>query len=155
MHVSPAQQSALTVHPPQVGTHVPPPKQTNCGTPPSGFGTQGKPLQQSALVEHALPATTHEAPVHRGTPTLSVRQVSWVSQLPLQQSHEALQLIVFSLQTSPFGLHPTGLRHTPSGPPPEKSHVMFPDPGPGSPAEPQQSESFAQTSPTTWQPLAG
>jgi hypothetical protein len=122
---------------------------------PLGLGTQGRPLQQLALDAQAPPAATHWSPAQRGTPSESGRQVSLFSQLPLQQSHEALQLIVFSLQTSPFGLHPTGLRHTPSGPPPEKSHVMFPDPGPGSPAEPQQSESFAQTSPTTWQPLAG
>jgi hypothetical protein len=81
--------------------------------------------------------------------------VSIVSQLPLQQSHDALQLIVFSLHTSPFGLHETGLRHTPSEPLPEKSHVTLPEPGPGSPADPQQSESPEQTSPTTWQPLAG
>jgi hypothetical protein len=127
----------------------------NAGPPGVGFGTQGNPLQQSALVEHAWPAATHDAPVHRGTPTLSGLQVSCVSQLPLQQSQDALQLIVFSLQTSPLGLQPVGFRQTPSKPPAEKLHVMLPDPGPGNAAEPQQSPSFVQTSPTTWHPLAG
>ncbi len=87
--------------------------------------------------------------MHRGTPTLSCRHVSIVSQLPLQQSHDALQLIVANLHTSPFGLHEIGLRHTPRAPPLEKSHVTLPDPGPGSAADPQQSESCAQRSPTT------
>jgi len=32
---------------------------------------------------------------------------------------------------------------------------MFPAPGPGNPAAPQQSMSCAHTSPTTWHPLAG
>jgi hypothetical protein len=36
------------------------------------------------------------------------------SQLPAQQSHDALQLVVASLQTSPFGLQLVGLRHTPT-----------------------------------------
>jgi hypothetical protein len=40
--------------------------------------------------------------------------VSCTSQLPLQQSQDALQDIVLSLQTSPSGLHPIGLRHTPT-----------------------------------------
>jgi len=112
-------------------------------------------LQQSALDAHACPGARHAAPVHRGTPTLSGLHVSLFSQLPAQQSHDALQDIVASLQTSPLGLHPIGLRHTPSGPPPEKSQVTGePDP-PGSPAEPQQSASLAHRSPTTWQPLAG
>jgi hypothetical protein len=154
MQVSPAQQSALMVQPPHFGTQLAVP-QTKAGLPPLGFGTHGSPLQQSALVEHPDPAARQEAPVHRGTPTLSGRQVSCVSQLPEQQSHDALQLIVFSLQTSPFGLQLVGFRHTPSVPPAEKLHVTLPDPGPGNAAEPQQSESLEQTSPTTWHPLAG
>jgi hypothetical protein len=36
------------------------------------------------------------------------------SQLPAQQSQEALQLIVLSLHTSPSGLQPIGLRQTPT-----------------------------------------
>jgi hypothetical protein len=88
-------------------------------------------------------------------PTLSVLQVSIVSQLPEQQSHEALQLIVESLQTSPFGLQPVGFRQTPSGAPAALTQVMLPLPGPGSPAAPQQSMSAEHTSPTTWHPLAG
>jgi hypothetical protein len=142
------------LHPPHAGTQKPV-AQTNAGVVPLGLGMQGSPEQQSALVEHACPAATHEAPVQRGTPTLSGLHVSWFSQLPLQQSHEALQLIVASLQTSPFGLQPLGLRHTPSEAPAGLLHVTFPDPGPGNAAEPQQSESLAQESPTTWQPLAG
>ncbi len=146
MHDSPAQQSALMVQPPHAGTHAPPVRQTN-GPPASpGFGTQGSPPQQSALEEHACPAPTQLTPVQRGTPMRSVLHVSIVSQLPAQQSHEELHVIVESLQTSPFGLHPVGLRHTPSVPP----EITQP------PARlPQQSESFWHTSPTTWQPLAG
>jgi hypothetical protein len=113
---------------------------------PAGLGTQGRLLQQSALEAHDCPAATQLAPVQRGTPMMSVRHVSIVSQLPAQQSQEALQDIVASLQTSPFGLHPIGLRQTPSGPP-ERAHAPA--------AAPQQSESLLQTSPTTWQPLAG
>jgi hypothetical protein len=122
---------------------------------PVGFGTHGRPLQQSALEAHAAPAFTHWAPVHRGTPTLSCLHVSIVSQLPAQQSHDALHDVVASLQTSPLGLQPIGLRQTPSGPPPERSHVTGFFGSPGSPDEPQQSASILQTSPTTWQPLAG
>jgi hypothetical protein len=69
-----------------------------------------------------------------------------VSQLPAQQSHEELQLMVASLQTSPFGLHPIGLRQTPSVPP-EITQAPA--------CLSQQSESWVQTSPTTWHPLAG
>jgi hypothetical protein len=72
--------------------------------------------------------------------------VSIVSQLPAQQSHDELQLLVESLHTSPFGLHPIGLRHTPRLPP-----EMTQEPAWVS----QQSESFMHTSPTTWHPLAG
>lgn len=140
------QQSALIEHAPQVFTQLPPAKHTKGEVPP-GFGTQGSPLQQSALDAHAAPAATHCTPVQRGTPTLSGLHVSMVSQLPAQQSHDALHDIVLSLQTSPFGLQPVGLRHTPSAPPPEKSQAPV--------ALPQQSASLLQRSPTTWQPLAG
>ncbi len=146
-HVSPVQQSALMVQPPQVFTQLPPPKQMKDEPLPPGLGTQGRPLQQSALDAHACPAATHCAPVQRGTPTLSGLQVSSFSQLPAQQSHDALHDIVASLQTSPFGLHPCGLRQTPSTPPADSSHAPL--------AAPQQSLSWLQTSPTTWQPLAG
>jgi hypothetical protein len=112
-------------------------------------------LQQSALDAHAVPGPTHVAPVHRGTPTLSCLQVSSVSQLPEQQSHDELHDIVASLQTSPFGLQPIGLRQTPTGLPALMTHVTgLPDP-PGSPLEPQQSASTRQRSPTGWHPLAG
>ncbi len=113
-----------------------------------GLGTHGIPLQQLALEAHAAPAPTH-APAQRGTPTLSWTQVSCVSQLPLQQSHDELHDIVFSLQTSPSGLQPMGLRHTPTVDPAEMTQVTgLPDP-PGSPADPQQSLSWVQRSPTT------
>ena len=116
---------------------------------------QGAPLQQLALEAHEPPAAVHCAGAQRGTPTLSCLQVSWVSQLPAQQSHEALQLIVLSLQTSPSGLQPIGLRHTPTVAGAVITQVTpFPEP-PGRPAEPQQSESCVQRSPTTWHPLAG
>jgi hypothetical protein len=86
---------------------------------------------------------------------LSCLQVSCVSQLPAQQSHDELQLIVASLQTSPFGLQPIGRRQMPRVPPPLLSHVTgLPDP-PGRPAAPQQSVSVVHRSPTGWQPLAG
>jgi hypothetical protein len=81
--------------------------------------------------------------------------VSWFSQLPAQQSHDELHDIVASLQTSPSGLQPIGLRHTPTPGTEPMTHVTgFFDP-PGSPFDPQQSLSCAQMSPTTWQPLAG
>jgi hypothetical protein len=112
-------------------------------------------LQQSALDAHELPAPTHCAPVHRGTPTLSCLHVSSVSQFPAQQSHDELHDIVASLQTSPLGLHPIGSRQMPTGPPPLMSHVTGLLDPPGRPVEPQQSESARQMSPTGLQPLAG
>jgi hypothetical protein len=112
-------------------------------------------LQQLALDAHDPPGFTQVPPAQRGTPTLSRWQVSWFSQLPLQQSHEALHDIVASLQTSPSGLQPWGLRQVPT----VAGGVMVqvtgvPDP-PGRPADPQQSVSLVHRSPTTWQPLAG
>jgi hypothetical protein len=151
----PGQQSALFVHGLQAGTHCEP-AQTNGGAPPAtGLGTHGAPPQQFALEAQAPPAATHCAAAHRGTPTVSCLQVSCVSQLPLQQSHDELHDIVFSLQTSPSGLQPIGLRHTPTVLGAVMTQVTgLPDP-PGRPAEPQQSVSFVQMSPTTWHPLAG
>jgi hypothetical protein len=144
----PGQQSALFVHPPQAATQVVP--EHTYGGVPAGFGTQGDPLQQSALDAHDPPAFTHCAKAHRGTPTLSCLQVSSFSQLPEQQSHDELQLIVCSLHTSPFGLHPIGRRQMPSGPPPLMSHVTdLPDVGGfATPGPPQQSVSFVHRSPT-------
>lgn len=121
----------------------------NWGDDPEGLGMHGKPLQQSALEAQAAPAPTQVAPVHRGTPTLSCRQVIppfWL-QLPAQQSHEALHEVVESLQTSPLGLQPLGLLQIPSVAP----AALAQEPG----AAPQQSPSPRQVSPTTWQPLAG
>ena len=154
-HDVPAQQSALSVQAPHAEMHAVP-EHTNSGVPPStGFGTQGIPLQQLALVAHAPPTSTHWAAAQRGTPMLSCLQVSSFSQLPLQQSHDELHDIVLSLQTSPSGLQPMGLRHTPVVAGAVMTQVTaFPEP-PGSPAEPQQSASCVQRSPTTWHPLAG
>jgi hypothetical protein len=118
------------------------------------LGTQGRLLQQLALDAHDPPGCTQVAAAQRGTPRLSGRQVSlW--QTPLQQSHEALQDMVSSRQISPSGLHPWGLRHTPRRKGGEIWQVTGVIGSPGSPADPQQSWSVAQMSPTTWQPLAG
>jgi hypothetical protein len=115
---------------------------------PPGLGTHGAPLQQSALDAHELPAFTHWAKAQRGTPTLSCLQVSIVSQLPAQQSHDELHDIVLSLHTSPLGLHPIGSRQMPTGPPLLMSQVTgLPDP-PAIPIAPQQSTSAVQRSPT-------
>ena len=145
---APPQQSAFVVHVPQAGEQLLV-AQMNGGEP-DGFGMHGKPLQQSALETHADPAPTQVAPVQRGTPTLSCRQVVppfWL-QLPAQQSQEALHDVVASLHTSPLGLQPIGRRQMPTGPPPLMSHVTgLPDP-PAIPIAPQQSTSAVQRSPT-------
>jgi hypothetical protein len=115
------------------------------------------PPQQSALDAHPEPAVTHCAYVQRGTPTLSCWHVSrfWPSQTPLQQSHDELHDMLASLQTSPLGLHPCGFSQMPT-PPSVAVHVTGPLVGwLGIVADPQQSESLRQTSPTGWQPLAG
>ena len=149
MHDEPGQQSALLVQGPHDAMHDVP-EQTKGGAPPlAAFGTQGAPLQQFALDAHAPPAATHWAAAHRGTPTLSCLHVSFVSQFPLQQSHDELHDIVLSLHTSPSGLHPIGLRQMPTREGAVMTHVTgFPEP-PGSPADPQQSPSAVQRSPTT------
>jgi len=74
----------------------------------------GNPSQQLALEAQASPFMAHFSGAQRGTPTLSTLHVSCVSQLPLQQLQEALQDIVASLQMSPSGLQPMGLRQTPT-----------------------------------------
>jgi hypothetical protein len=131
-----------------------------------GLGTQGSPRQQSALDEQACPAPMQLEYVQRGTPMMSRRHVlcgpvsppAPLLQLPEQQSHEALQDTSDpSVQMSPFGLQPVGLRQTPRTPASALAplQVTLPDPGPGYAVEPQQSASDRHTSPTTWQPLAG
>jgi hypothetical protein len=145
-HDVPGQQSALLVQPPHAWTQIDG-EHVNGGLP-LGLGTQGAPLQQSALDAHELPAPRHCAPVHRGTPTLSCLHVSCVSQLPAQQSHDELHDIVCSLHTSPLGLQPMGSRQMPTGPPPLMSHVTGLFEPPGSPVAPQQSVSVVQRSPT-------
>jgi hypothetical protein len=112
------------------------------------FGTHGAPLQQLALEAQAWPAPT-QAPAQRGTPTLSCLHVYIVSQLPLQQSHEALHDMLLSLQTSPSGLQPIGLRQTPTVAPAAMLHVTGLVGPPGKPLDPQQSVSLVQRSPTT------
>jgi hypothetical protein len=151
--VSPAQQSALFVQGLQALSQVIEPQMY--GGVPASFGMQGRPSQQSALEAQEAPALRHFSSVQRGTPSLSGLQVSFVSQLPEQQSHEALQDIVASLQTSPLGLHPFGLRHTPTVAGGVISQVTGLCDPPGRPVPPQQSVSFVQRSPTTWQPVAG
>jgi hypothetical protein len=123
------------------------------GVPP-GLGTQGRLLQQFALEAHAWPTGTQVAPAQRGTPSVSGLQVSWW-QLPLQQSHDELQDMVLSRQTSPSGLQPIGFLHTPTTYGGVMAHVTGAPEPPGSPADPQQSLSCVHRSPTTWQPVAG
>jgi hypothetical protein len=92
---------------------------------------------------------TQVAGEHRGTPTLSWWQVSLVSQLPAQQSHDELQDIVASLHTSPSGLQPIGKRQIPTVSGAVMTQVTgLPEP-PGSPEDPQQSLSDLHRSPTT------
>jgi hypothetical protein len=106
MHEYPAQQSADVEHPPHDGTHADG-KQVYGGLPPSiGLGTHGLPLQQSALVAQALPASPQLRLAHRGTPTLSCLQAVFLLPRPAQQSWLALHDVVFSLQTSPLGVQP-------------------------------------------------
>ncbi len=83
----------------------------NGGLPPLGLGTQGSPLQQSALVAHALPlvpipASGSHPLAHRGTPRLSGLHAVFLLPRPAQQSWFALHDVVMSLHTSPFGVHP-------------------------------------------------
>jgi len=110
MQEAPGQQSALVVHPPPHATQMVA-LQTKGGLPPLGLGTHGLPLQQSALVAHALPLVptpasgSHPLP-HRGTPRLSGLQAVFLLPRPAQQSWFALHDIVMSLQTSPFGVQP-------------------------------------------------
>lgn len=52
-HDEPGQQSALIVHLPHVDTHAAEPHTKGGVAPVMGFGTQGRPLQQSALEAHA------------------------------------------------------------------------------------------------------
>jgi hypothetical protein len=74
-HVIPAQQSAVEVHAPLVGTQL----VVAHSRTPLELGTQGAPLQQSAAVAHVLPGSRHwsspasDSPYarHRGTPSLS------------------------------------------------------------------------------------
>jgi hypothetical protein len=150
---SPAQQSALVVHAPHEGMHCTA-EHTRGGVPPSagaGLGTHGAPLQQSALVEQPLPAFTHWASAQRGTPSLSVLHVSMVSQLPEQQSHVALQLMVASLHTAPLGSQLRIERlHTPTvagGVIEQPTYLPLFPPAPGYPSAPQQSLSCVQRSP--------
>jgi hypothetical protein len=126
---------------------------------PFGFGTQGAPLQQSALEAQPVPASAHCALAHRGTPSLSCLHVSIVSQLPAQQSHVELHDIVASLHTAPFGsqLRPERLQmpivfgaviaHV--------TYLPFGAGGLGTPMAPQQSWSLVHRSPMVWQPVAG
>jgi hypothetical protein len=147
------------VHVPPLGAHATPAPaawQTYGGlAPASGFGTHGAVLQQFALDAHAPPAATHAAAAHRGEPVESTLQVSSFVQSPLQQSHEATQLAVCSLQMSPSGLQPIAFAQTPIVAPGASLQVTGdPDP-PGRPLDPQQSASFVHKSPAGRQPLAG
>jgi hypothetical protein len=153
----PGQQSAVAVHaePPSVApllTHVGPGEQMYGGTP-LGFGTHGRLLQQFALDAHDWPGAAQVVPLHRGTPLVSTRHVSWMLQFPLQQSQAALQLVVANLQMSPSGLQPCGLRQVPTVAGAMMSQVAGVELPPGRPAAPQQSVSRWHTSPTAWHAL--
>jgi hypothetical protein len=111
-HGVPGQQSASIAHAPHAATHWVA-AHTNGGLP-LGFGTHGIPLQQFAPEAQASPALAHCIAAQRGTPTASSLHVSSFSQLPLQQSHDALHDMVASLQTSPSGLQPIGFLHVPT-----------------------------------------
>jgi hypothetical protein len=104
MQEVPGQQSAVVVHALHDGTQLVV-AQTSGGDPP-GLGTQGSPLQQSALVAHALPPSPHCRLAHRGTPTLSCLQGLQLFPMHAQQSWFALHDVVGSLHTSPFGVQP-------------------------------------------------
>ena len=143
------------MHAPQEATHVVAAHAYPEAPPTPPVGTHGALLQQLALDAHAPPAWTHWAGAQRGTPTLSWWQVSLFSQLPLQQSHDALHEALASLHTSPSGLHPMGFLHTPTVAPAAMEQVTGIVGPPGSPDDPQQSLSLVQRSPTTWHPLAG
>jgi hypothetical protein len=125
---------------------------------PLGLGTQGAPLQQSALEAQPVPASAHCALVQRGTPSLSCLHVpSW--QLPEQQSHVWLQEFVESRHAPPFGSQlrlarlqmPTVFGGVIS----HCTYLPFFEGTLGTPMAPQQSESFVHRSPVTWQPVAG
>jgi hypothetical protein len=110
-------------------------------------------LQQSALVAHALPASPQFSFAQRGTPTLSRRHAVFLLPRPAQQSWLALQDVVMSLQTSPFGVQPMccwqkPFMHTTGLPEVGRPASM-------NAAEPQHSPSLVQVSPSTWQPVAG
>jgi len=93
------------VHPAQDGTHWVL-AHTNGGPPGIGLGTQGSPLQQSALVAHAVPPSPQFTLAQRGTPTLSCLHGLQEFPMHAQQSWFALQDVVGSLHTSPFGVQP-------------------------------------------------
>jgi hypothetical protein len=146
-HDDPAQQSASPVHVSPAAPHA-------CaqmyGGVPLGLGTHGSPLQQLALDAHEPLVGTHVTPLHLGMPMPSGWHVAAPppAQLPLQQSHVALHDIDESLQTSPSGLQPIGALHVPIVFGAVMTHVTGVAGLPGRPAEPQQSPSFAQKSPT-------
>jgi len=85
----------------------------------------------------------------RAIPPSSGRHVVTFSQLPLQQSHDALQLDDASLHSSPSGLHPTGVLQKPVVAGGVIRHVTVVPLSPGRPVLPQQSLSCVHESPAT------
>jgi len=146
----PAQQSAVVVHAPAVGTHDVPP-QTKGGEP-AGFGTHGL-SQQSALDAQAVPAgdgffvqSTSLPTVQRGMPSRSSLQLSGcVITVPAQQRSVALHSATARRQMEPAGLQAIQLVHRPTVAPAALLHctfVIMPPltfVEPGVPGAPQQS----------------
>ena len=146
----PAQQSAVVVHPPAVGTHDVPP-QTKGGEP-AGFGTHGL-SQQSALDAQGVPAgggflvqSTSVPAVQRGMPSRSSLQLSGcVITVPAQQRSVALHSATARRQMEPAGLQLSQLVHRPTAAPGallQCTFVIMPPMTfvePGVPGAPQQS----------------
>ena len=156
----PAQQSAVVVQPPVLGTQLVP--HTKGEPPGTLFGTHASP-QQSALDAQGcpwvVPASGHTPViVQRGMPRLSCWQSQGcVCTVPAQQRSVALHDVVASLQIAPAGEHLFPLSQRPTG----SLAFAFEQctslaaPPVGVPGAPQQSLSIRQSSPVGRHPVGG
>jgi hypothetical protein len=87
--LKPLQQSAVTVHGPVLGLHVPPSDGAPHLRAPLGSGKHGAPLQQSPLNAHVSPMFRHLPPKQRGTPTASRMHSPPIAPRAVQQSARA------------------------------------------------------------------